>query len=199
MSDASEAKVILVRHAPVAARHRGICYGRSDVELGAEGKILSAALANELAVERCDRIFHSGLQRTRHLAERLAVRLGCPEIACEALQERDFGAWELQAWDAIYAKHGDEMLRMVTEPDEYRPGGGETTFEMRDRVLAWFDALPHDGATIAIMHGGPIAALLGTLRGMPATEWPRLIPACGQEVRIQRQLRRPCNGTYELA
>ena len=83
--------------------------------------------------------------------------------------------------DHLNQRHGQEMLKMITDPMNYRPGGGETTFEMRDRVMAWFQARkPIEGAAVAISHGGPIAALLGTLRRLAVADWIPLIPVCGQ-------------------
>jgi broad specificity phosphatase PhoE len=76
------------------------------------------------------------------------------------------------------------MLKVVSEPGAYRPGGGETTFELRDRVLEWFRQLPREGLTIAVTHGGPIAALSGTLRQLPVAVWVDLIPPCGERVQI---------------
>ncbi|MBS0206365.1 MAG: histidine phosphatase family protein [Planctomycetes bacterium] len=179
--------IIVVRHAPVDRSYRGICYGRSDIPLGAEGEQLSDAVVEELAVWGHATIVHSGLQRTRFLADRLAARLGTSATACDALQERDFGTWEMQSWSDIYSLSGDDMLRMVFEPATYRPGGGETTFEMRDRVEGWFASLPNHELTIAVTHGGPIAALLGSQRQLPVADWVELIPRCGQIVPIHNQ------------
>ncbi|MDB5339718.1 MAG: pspB [Planctomycetaceae bacterium] len=179
--------LIVVRHAPVDQKYQGVCYGRTDAVLGPEGEQLSYAVAEELAAWGNATIVHSGLQRTRFLAERLAAQLGCSATTCEALQERDFGTWELQPWNDIHAQHGDEMLRMVSEPETYRPGGGETTYEMRDRVVQWFESLPNADLTIAVTHGGPIAALLGSQRRLPVTDWMDLIPRCGQIVPIHKR------------
>ena len=74
---------------------------------------------------------------------------------------------------------------MISEPATFRPGGGETTLEMRDRVLSWQQSIPRDGLTVAVTHGGPIAALLGTLRNLPVAGWVDLIPAEGTWVEIE--------------
>lgn len=171
--------VILVRHGTVAERYRHLCYGRSDVELDAAGEEQHRRLAAELSPLPIQRIVHSGLTRTRRLAERLGDACGLEVVACELLQERDFGAWELQSWERIFAAGGEEMMRMLTDPEGYRPGGGETTFELRDRVVRWYEALPRDGLTVAATHGGPIAALVGTLQRLPVEVWPAGIPPCG--------------------
>lgn len=179
--------LIVVRHAPVDAKYQGVCYGRSDVVLGLEGEHLSHAVVEELAAWKPATIVHSGLLRTQYLAERLAERLDCSVTVSAALQERDFGTWEMRPWSEIHAQYGDEMLRMISEPETYRPGGGETTFEMRDRVLRWFDSLSETGLTIAVTHGGPIAALLGVQRQLPVTDWVELIPRCGQFLPIYKR------------
>ena len=54
----------------------------------------------------------------------------------------------------------------------------------RDRVLAWYRELPPTGTVVAVTHGGPIAALLGTVQGLPAERWPSLIPAWGTLVTL---------------
>jgi broad specificity phosphatase PhoE len=181
---ASPAALIVVRHASVDPRYHGRCYGRSDVLLGPDGELASCAVVDELTKYGEALVVHSGLQRTRFLADRLAAKFHCSAIGCEALQERDFGTWEMQPWNEIQAQHGDEMLRMISEPDSYRPGGGETTFEMRDRVIRGFQSLPDANLTIVVTHGGPIAALLGSQRQCPVSDWVKLIPGCGQIVPI---------------
>jgi broad specificity phosphatase PhoE len=178
-------EVILVRHASVSEEFQGVCYGRSDVALSARGKEQSLELARTLSCLRPSAVFHSGVQRTVFLAERLSERLGISPVFSEALQERDFSTWELQPWDAIQRRSGDEMLRMVSEPETYRPGGGETTFELRDRVVCWIkSSVPRNTLVVAVTHGGPIAALLGTEKQLPVSDWVKLIPDCGAWVRI---------------
>ena len=201
------ARLILVRHAEIHERYAGLCYGQSDVELSASGERRSEELSHGLSASltTIDRVFHSGLQRTMPLAQSLAARLGLKAEPCAPLLERDFGTWELKSWDAIQAESGDAMLGMLTAPGEFRPGGGETTFELRDRVLRWFQGVVANLPTarqqmvwsapsqdagslssvepgpclVAVTHGGPIGALRGSLQSRPVTEWPQLVPPCG--------------------
>lgn len=201
------ARLILVRHTEIHERYAGLCYGRSDVELSAAGELRSAELSHWLAtrLSTVDHVVHSGLRRTMQLAKSLADRLSLVAQPSSPLLERDFGTWELKSWDAIHAESGEAMLGMLTEPGEFRPGGGETTFELRDRVVQWFENLVGGRATarpqtrwsapsqdsmalgsldsrpciIAITHGGPIGVLRGTLESRPVAEWPTLVPPCG--------------------
>jgi broad specificity phosphatase PhoE len=182
--------LILVRHAEVAARYHGVCYGQSDIELSSTGVEQSESLAGQLAELDPAVVIHSGLKRTQLLAEFLANRTGAPLNRCDAIRERNFGDWELQSWDEIYKNTDGDIDRMVTEPESFRPPAGETTFEMRDRVVQWFQSLPQSSLVVAITHGGPIAALCGYLEGLPVEDWASRIPATGECVRIDRAVRR---------
>jgi broad specificity phosphatase PhoE len=175
--------VLLVRHPPVADAFRGVCYGSSDVPLGGDGAAwIEAVAAGIVAGGPVAHLYHSGLARCAFLAEAVAARTGVPTVTDARLRERCFGAWERRRWEDIHTETGDDMMGMVIHPGTWRPPGGETTFELRDRVLAWYAELPVAGRIVAVTHGGPIAALLGTLAGLSADRWPGLVPACGQIV-----------------
>jgi broad specificity phosphatase PhoE len=165
--------VLLVRHPPVRASVHGVCYGWTDVS--AEPGDIEPVFAGDPITH----VVHSGLVRCSKLAAAIADRAGVPATVDPRWRERHFGAWEGRRWDDIHAETGDAMMGMVTHPETWRPPGGETTFELRDRVLAAFANLPPDGRIVVVTHGGPIAVLLGTRAGKPVAEWPSLIPACG--------------------
>ena len=178
------ADLVLVRHARVDDRYRGVCYGRSDVPLGDEGRADSLRIAAEIARWPVARLVSSGAARAGYLADRIAERIGLAVEVEPALLERDFGAWELRTWDDIYGEVGDAMHGLIHEPATYRPAGGETTDELRDRALAWYRGLPRGGLVVAVTHGGPIAAIRGTLRGKAPADWVDLIPATGTWVAL---------------
>jgi broad specificity phosphatase PhoE len=175
-------RIVLVRHPPVAAEFDGVCYGRSDVPLGVDGVRLAARLADSLAAEPTTHLYHSDLSRCAEVACRIGTLTGVTPQADPRLRERCFGEWEGRRWDDIHAETGDDMMGMVTAPHSWHPPGGETTFSLRDRVLSWFSELPPVGSVVAITHGGPIAALRGSLAGLPVAGWAELIPACGEVV-----------------
>ena len=172
-------RVLLVRHPAVDARFAGVCYGASDAPLGPDGLAAADELAILLAREPVTHLYHSGLSRTAAVAERLAALTGVDAVSDTRLRERSFGEWELRTWDEIHADTGDAMMGTVSDPAGWRPPGGETTFELRDRVLAWYAELPPSGVIVAVTHGGPIAALRGVLAKAPVTEWPELVPRPG--------------------
>lgn len=193
-------RILLVRHGSIASRYQGVCYGQSDVELSDEGRRESRVVAEQLASLPITRLFHSGLSRTRWLAELISAFAGVPAISAPALAEINFGQWELRTWKDIFAASGDAMADMIHSPAIFRPPSGETVFELRDRMLGWRQELPSDGLIVAVAHGGSIAALRGALAGLPASHWPKLIVPHGQWVELdencmhQAQPRLPAEG-----
>lgn len=181
----------LLRHTAVAAEWRGRCYGVSDVGLSAAGVAAARGLARDEAgaFRGITRVQASPLRRACFLGGLLARQLGLPLEIVPALRERDFGDWEGQDWDAIHAAEGDSMMGMIDAPASFRPGGGETTDELAQRVMSWFATLqssagPSGAGILAVTHGGPAAALRGTLAGLPARAWLPLIPALGGAVTV---------------
>jgi broad specificity phosphatase PhoE len=176
--------LLLVRHTAVADAWRSRCYGATDVPLARDGRMAARALARDLAEQRPAVVFSSPLRRARFLAGLIARAVGVPLMIDARLRERHFGAWEGRDWTDIYAETGDAMMGMLTAPDTFRPGGGETTHELRDRVAAWQRELPAGVTVLAVCHGGPIAALVGLGHGLPPEAWAKHIPPVGGLVRF---------------
>lgn len=179
-------RVVLLRHPPVAKAWAGRCYGRSDMGWSREGHALAARIAADLAATPFDAIVHSGAIRTRRLAETIARGRDMAPTTDPRWLERDFGAWEGRSWNAIWRETGAEMDRMMTDPDTYRPGGGESGRDLAERVEAAWQALPERPAVLVVAHGGPIATLRALLGGHPLTRTVDFIPACGELVPLQR-------------
>ncbi len=118
------------------------------------------------------------------LAERIAARTGLTVTIEPALLERDFGTWEMRSWDAIYQEVGDALSGLIHEPETFRPPGGETTLELRDRVMSWYERRPRAGLGVVVAHGGPIAAIRGMLASKSPVDWVPLIPQPGSWVRL---------------
>ncbi len=181
--------VHLVRHTAVAAHWAGRCYGQSDVALSREGRDAARALAPRIAALGASHIYVSPLRRARFLAGLVGREDPKARLLIEPrLAECHFGEWEGQSWDAIHAATGDAMMGLVTAPATFRPGGsGEATFALRDRAMAWLEevAIEAPSSVVAVCHGGPIAAIRGTLAGAPVAKWPGLVPKTGEVVTLE--------------
>ena len=177
------ARLILLRHPEVAPQWRGRCYGQTDVGLSRAGVLAARRMAATLAAEPICAVWASPRRRARIPGARIAAALGVTLQIDDRLTERSFGAWEGRTWDAIWADTGSAMNAMIDAPATFRPGGGETTIGLSERVRDWFQSV-QSSAVLAVSHGGPIAALAGCLRNDPVRDWLRYVPACGEGLEI---------------
>jgi len=178
----------LVRHPPVTKAWQKRCYGQRDPGLSREGKTMIAPLVDRLAALKPDIIIHSDMARTRAIAEPLARRLGMACIPEPLWRERDFGDWEGQSWAAIYRATGNAMDGMMNDPEHFRPGGGETTRALLNRIKHATETLPEAGTAIIIAHGGPIACARLTLGNFDFGRLTALIPKTGEVISVTSSL-----------
>jgi len=178
------AGVILVRHPPVARAWTGRCYGRSDMGLSRTGQGMIATIIEQLTALKPDCIIHSDMRRTRALAVPLARRLGITPVACPLWRERNFGSWEGRSWNSIYRETGNAMDGMLTAPEQFRPGDGETTAELVLRIRKAMAILPRRRCVVVISHGGPIACARAAAEGLVLRDLATVIPPAGSIVRF---------------
>lgn len=169
----------LLRHTEIEQQWMTRCYGQSEVGLSGAGKRAAADLVEELGEIPWKQVVSSPLGRALAIAAPLAVGLGLSAQVDSRLSERHFGRWEGLEWDAIYATSGNAMDGLIDNPSGFAPPGGETTFQLRDRVIAWHRGLVGPGPILAVSHGGPIAALIGTLSNEPTAAWLSRVPPFG--------------------
>lgn len=178
--------MLLVRHTEVARAWRGRCYGQSDMGLSREGMRHARTLAAALACEPVAAIVHSGLRRTHVLAQLLARRTGVTPLADRRWRERAFGDWEGRSWDTIWRTTGDAMNGMMTDPDGFRPGGGETGAELAARCREAWHTLPTNGLVVLIAHGGPIGSIRAAAAGAALGKVTHFVPKLGDAARLSR-------------
>jgi len=90
------------------------------------------------------------------------------------LAEMDFGAWEMQRWDAIERAQIDAW---AGDFEHAREHGGESVAQFDARVSGWVDTLDaRENATVwAITHAGVIRTVTARALGMPlarCVRWP---------------------------
>ncbi|PCE25130.1 alpha-ribazole phosphatase [Paraburkholderia acidicola] len=131
--------LVLIRHATVSVA-AGVCYGRSDVPLADEPATAAAAVVARLAALRApqpgDTLFTSPLTRCASIANLLAAHFDCACRIDTRLEEMNFGAWEMQRWDAIDRAQLDAW---TADFEHAQPHGGESVAQFAARVGAWLD------------------------------------------------------------
>ena len=121
-------------------------------------------------------VFSSPLRRCAELADILKRT----HLHDQPLKELHFGHWEMLAWEAI----GPEALdAWAGDLAGFRPPGGETGYELQQRVLHWLKEISviHD-EVIVITHAGVIRALQAHQQKLPGAQWLTLRYDYGQLV-----------------
>ncbi|WP_150585196.1 histidine phosphatase family protein [Pandoraea communis] len=167
--------LILMRHPPPDIAS-GLCYGRTDLPVDAlrfdaAVAAMYARLATLLDGRTPAAIHSSPLQRARRAAEVLATSLELRVKEDARLAEMDFGAWEMQPWDAIDRNDLDAWARNVSE---FAPPGGESARDIVSRMDAWVRGLRDaagamHGVHVAVAHAGPIRLHTASALRLPTT------------------------------
>ncbi len=178
--------IYLLRHTQTVLE-LSICYGRSDVALrdDFETRDLPAILAQ--LPKQVRTIYSSPLTRCRRLAESVASHLQLPAPQLDArLQEMDFGAWELQPWDAIFAhEQGKEWF------DHYLTQRCPEGESFQDLVARARDFLEEYRGTdiLVVTHAGFIRAAMVAMGQVEADRVFDLPVSFGELVALRPRLR----------
>jgi len=152
-----------VRHGESEGNAARVFTGQTDSPLTARGREQAAAVAEELAQVKFDRIVSSGLSRTRGTADVIAKRLGKPVEIVPELREIDVGDRTGKSFDETRGLPNWNDDGFVAWP------GGETLDRVLARTLGAIDRLTREspGKTILIVgHGGVNRILLSHFLGI---------------------------------
>jgi probable phosphoglycerate mutase len=146
-------QIALLRHGPTEWNASGRIQGHTDIPLSEAGLAKMAALRLPIAANR---IYSSPMLRARQTAE--ALGLSGPVLDAR-LMEQNWGAWEGLTRDEILSRHGADAFVKAGLGEAFRPGNGETTGELHDRVAAFLrDAAREDSDAVAVAHLGVLRA-----------------------------------------
>jgi len=115
-------------------------------------------------------VYCSDLSRALKSAEIIARLHSLNPIVAPSLRERNFGLWEGMSFDEIKVKYPGEFDDWAGNPLTFSPVNGETTLEVRDRVVEAFKKIvhAHPGERVAIVaHGGVNRVILCHILGIP--------------------------------
>ncbi|MCX7913428.1 MAG: histidine phosphatase family protein [Thermodesulfovibrionales bacterium] len=117
-------------------------------------------------------VYTSPLKRAVKSAEIVAKPFSLTPVELPELTERNFGLWEGMTYLEIKEKYPLEFDRWTKDPLSYSPPMGESTLQVRDRVLKCLEKIIEshraDNENIAIVaHGGVNRILLCHFLGIP--------------------------------
>jgi alpha-ribazole phosphatase len=162
----------LLRHGTPALK--GVYLGRTDSVLSAQGarEVLAAVADNP----GWDLVVSSPLLRCLDSAQSISEQWGIPLLVLDQLQEYDFGDWDGQAFEAVYAQHAHLADRFWQDPEANPPPNGETVAQFIARVQVAKSLLLNREETriLVITHGGVIRAMIADLLGVQPLQWSRI-------------------------
>jgi alpha-ribazole phosphatase len=150
--------MIFLRH-PVPEVRPGICYGRLDLDIAAEGHAQIARALEETPT--IARVIASPALRCRELALALANRDRIEPVFDARLWEMHMGDWEGMAWAEIPREHSGPWAK---DPFNLPTPGGESFRQLQQRVLEAIAAA--DKETAVVCHAGPIRAVQMAWHGL---------------------------------
>jgi probable phosphoglycerate mutase len=155
----------LLRHGQTTWNTQGRVQGRLDSPLTSEGIGAVRQWARLLAAPRWrwTRILTSPAPRAAITAQLINEELRVDIQEEEDLREQDWGLWEGLRWPEIRTSYGDELLVQIGKGWSFRPPGGESRSEVRDRVHGLLTRLGRRYAgeqILVITHQGVIKSLI---------------------------------------
>lgn len=167
----------LVRHGATEGSEEKRYKGSIDVPISEKGKeqikrtakFIRAEVQNSRA-SSLTAVYCSPLSRALKSAEIIAEHFGLKPTVIPDLRERNFGIWEGMSFNEIKDKYPEEFEAWAGNPLKYSPMGGESTLEVRERVINALEDIisRHKREGIAIVaHGGVNRVILCHLLGIP--------------------------------
>jgi probable phosphoglycerate mutase len=159
--------ILLLRHGESTWNTESRVQGWAPTPLTDRG-VEQAKAAGRLLVDEFDvsRVVASDLRRTKETTVHALDAAGLAHTPTfdRAWRERSMGELQGLTVEEAYGGHPEySLLHSGIHGARATPPGGESFLDMRERVLAGWEALTgeHDaGTTLVVSHGGPIFALL---------------------------------------
>ena len=166
----------LIRHGETEGSEDRRYKGTIDVPLSENGigQIMKTAEFIERTLNSAgasmSAVYCSNLVRASKSAGIIAAHLGLVPVVDPDLRERDFGLWEGMSFDEIDEQYPEDFRAWAKDPLRFCPMGGESTNEVKERVIGALKNIldRHEGETIAVVgHGGVNRVALCQFMGMP--------------------------------
>ncbi len=155
-------RIIALRHGETAWNVDARIQGGLDIELNETGRWQARRAAQALASEKIEAIYSSDLLRAWDTACTIAKATGQEVQAVQPLRERAFGVFEGKTFTEIESIWPEQTLRWRQRDPLWKPEGGESLQELRQRIELAISTLAarHPGEQIVLVaHGGVLDVL----------------------------------------
>jgi probable phosphoglycerate mutase len=170
----SARRLVLWRHGQTLWNAENRHQGQIDIPLNDVGREQARHAAQTLLAMKPTHVIASDLERALETGQILADLAGVSLSTDERLRETFAGEWQGMTRDEIVAKYPADYAAWGGD-SEIRPGGGETRWEVSQRVVAAIDDallnIPAGGTLVVASHGGALRSALGRLLGLDPRQW----------------------------
>jgi probable phosphoglycerate mutase len=166
--------IYLVRHGQTEWNEERRMQGSQNSDMTAMGKEDSKYLAKELSRTEFSQIYSSPLERAMATARYIQMGRTQEIVPLAAFREMSFGEWEGMADSDVKAKYPDEHYNFWNRPHLYKPLGGETFEELRERVKKGLEDLiaTAEGERILLVtHTFVIRTILSIVHDYPVDDF----------------------------
>lgn len=174
-------KLIMVRHGESEGNRDRRFTSSPDVPITELGRRQALDAAQRIAIRfKPTLIITSPYLRARQTSDIIAAQLGLPIEVVHDLHERDLGILKGQSYDLLRDLAGQDSGYDPKRGWMWRPEGGESYEDVRQRVSVVIDDLRvryPDQEVVVVSHGGVMLSLWAHLTG--AWEAAHLPPNCG--------------------
>ncbi|MBY0539148.1 histidine phosphatase family protein [Patescibacteria group bacterium] len=166
-------KFYIIRHGKTELNGSGRTTGQLDIPITEEGRGQVETAIKELPNDIVG-IYSSDLLRTKQTTDILNRERNLPVTYDARLRERSFGSLDGQEWSA-FDPDGSLHEKDTQQEYDYRPYGGESAEDVRDRVFAAFKdiAQKENGKSVLIVAHGGVIRLLHHIHGNEVHEFIR--------------------------
>ncbi len=158
--------IYILRHPEVENYEKNVFNGTIDVGLSLSGYKQANELFEFFKSKGVKRVYTSPLKRCMVVAEKFESI--CDIVVDNRLRERGFGIFESMSWEEIEKAYPEEAEAFLKSPFYYRPKGGESFYDVEQRVKDFMDAelksLSVD--VLIVAHGGVNRVFIANLLGI---------------------------------
>ena len=170
----SARRLVLWRHGQTVWNAENRHQGQIDIPLNDVGREQARHAAQTLLAMKPTHVIASDLERALETGRTLSDLSGIGLTVDERLRETYAGEWQGMTRDEIIAKYPADYAAWGGD-SEIRPGGGETRWEVSERVVDAIESalveIPPGGTLVVASHGGALRSALGRLLGLDPRQW----------------------------
>lgn len=161
--------IYLVRHGEIEATPGKRFVGQIDLPLNEKGVKQAELLQQQLSCASLKGIFCSDLQRSQQTAQLIAEKHRTDISVVKELREIKLGEWEGKLFEEIYRTYPTEFKRRGEDIVHYNPPGGESFYDLHQRVIAAFNNIVANtkGNILIVGHAGVNRMILCHIMGIP--------------------------------